>query len=165
MIRFAIACAMALSAPMALAQEGPASNEEAAPSPFDIYYQDVATARAQVTGLSNARVLEAKDGRLLVYTAKDDTLLEYWQFVAPSDPAFPAVVRRRLHREPTGVINLQRSILCEAATAMCDEWKQRLAAEDAKLSQQLSAEAIERARQDRRLNRRLKEAARNNYGR
>ncbi|MCC8363487.1 hypothetical protein LK996_10420 [Lysobacter sp. A6] len=162
MIRFAIACAVALCAPLALAQEA-APNDEAAPSPFDIPYPDVATARAQVTGLSNARVVERADGFLTVLTALDSEVLELWDFVPATDPAYPAVVRRRLRKEAGG-ITLQRSVLCEAAKEACDAWKQRLSAEEAELRQKLMEEIDEEARQDRRRNRRYREAARSQYG-
>lgn len=164
MIRFALVCAVALAAPIAAAQQAPAPDAEAAPSPFDIQYPDVPTARAQVTGLSNAQAHEVEDGRLIVLTALDSTQLEFWEFVAPTDPAYPAVVRRRMRMEPTGLM-LQRSILCQAATDACDAWKKRLTAEEAELSAQMSREMIEYAKKEHRRMQRYREAARNNYGR
>ena len=69
-----------------------------------------------------------------------------------------------MRMESTGLM-LQRSILCQAATAACDAWKQRLTAEEAELSQQMARDITEQVKRQHRSQRRYKEAARNSYGR
>jgi hypothetical protein len=60
----------------------------------------------------------AQDGWTI---ATDDADNAVWSFPPEHDPAYPAVVRRRMTPGAKGSLNVQMDVLCSASKTACDD--------------------------------------------
>lgn len=154
-LRWLLACSAALACSTVFAQ-GAASPTTA------IGYPDVATARAQVPALPGAEV-RTEDGWTLVIIKGDKEHI-LWSFTPPDDPAYPAAVKRRIYEE-NGAIMLQRSALCEASGAACEDLKLRFDKLEQGMREYIRQEKAAQREKNARLDQRRKRYAETQYGR
>jgi hypothetical protein len=78
------------------------------------------TAQAALAALHAKPGVEfsARDGWTIAADPETDTV---WSFPPEHDPAYPAVVRRRMTPTPSGGVTVRMDVLCSASKSACDD--------------------------------------------
>lgn len=125
--------ALAFTLATAAAQPAP----PAPPAATAIGFSSVAQALA---------ALQAKDGAGAIVTHADGWVVvnepaaaAQWSFTPAGHEAHPALVRRIIHRDPTGTVNVETSSLCEAPQPACARLLQEFETMNSRITQAVKA--------------------------